>query len=204
MRAVFFLQWGPPELFITLRLHNSISCPCPSDWEAIREFLACVSLFVTTRLLIKVLFPLRFRPITHAPRFTFHSHDGKIGEIAIVREILRKLLNVRNVVVARICFHRRLWFCSQGGRHVWWGHAWQGVCMAGGMHGRRIVCGKGVCVDRRDGYCSGQYASYWNAFLYCFSSLNSMLVYKICRIRIGKTQLLNPLLAIIGKQVWML
>ena len=33
------------------------------------------------------------------------------------------------------------------------GHAWQGVCMAGGMHGRR------------DSHCSGWYASYWNAFL---------------------------------------
>ena len=27
-----------------------------------------------------------------------------------------------------------------------------GACMAGGMHGRR------------DGHCSGRYASYWNAF----------------------------------------
>ena len=41
------------------------------------------------------------------------------------------------------------------------GHVWQGVCMAGGMHGR------GVCMrGRRDGHCSGRYASYWNAFLF--------------------------------------
>ena len=31
-------------------------------------------------------------------------------------------------------------------------HVWQGACVAGGMHGRR------------DGHCSGRYASYWNAF----------------------------------------
>ena len=31
-------------------------------------------------------------------------------------------------------------------------HAWQGVHGRGGMHGRR------------DGHCSGWYASYWNAF----------------------------------------
>ena len=35
------------------------------------------------------------------------------------------------------------------------GHVWQGGCMAGGMRGRR------------DSYCSGRYASYWNAFLFC-------------------------------------
>ena len=47
--------------------------------------------------------------------------------------------------------------CGRG--HVWQG-AWQGVwqraCMVGGMHGRR------------DGHCSGRYASYWNAFLLGF------------------------------------
>ena len=32
----------------------------------------------------------------------------------------------------------------------------RGPCMAGGMGGRR------------DGHCSGRYASYWNAFLYLF------------------------------------
>ena len=33
------------------------------------------------------------------------------------------------------------------------GHAWQGACVAGGVYGRR------------DGHCSGRYASHWNAFL---------------------------------------
>ena len=41
-----------------------------------------------------------------------------------------------------------------------------GVFMAGGgghMHGREHAC-------RRDGHCSGRYASYWNAFLSCIIS----------------------------------
>ena len=72
------------------------------------------------------------------------------------------------------------WPAGVGGAYVW-----QGVCVAGGMHGRggcmagvhgggcvargRALRG-GACVawgmlGRRDGHCSGQYASYWNAFL---------------------------------------
>ena len=48
------------------------------------------------------------------------------------------------------------------------GGVWQGVCMEGGMHGRR------------DGHCSGQYASYWNAFLFIFvfQPVNVTLVQK--------------------------
>ena len=34
-----------------------------------------------------------------------------------------------------------------------------GGCMTGGVHGVGGMCG------RRDGHCSGLYASYWNAFL---------------------------------------
>ena len=30
--------------------------------------------------------------------------------------------------------HEKAGMC--GGGHVWWGHAWQGACMAGGMHDR--------------------------------------------------------------------
>ena len=67
-------------------------------------------------------------------------------------------------------------------------HAWQGACivgeayMAGGMHGRGacMVGGHvwqggmhgrghawcGHVYGRRDGHCSRQYASYWNAFLF--------------------------------------
>ena len=43
------------------------------------------------------------------------------------------------------------------------GHAWQG-----GMQGKGSIGGsveEGVH-GRRDGYCSGRYASYWNAFLF--------------------------------------
>ena len=49
--------------------------------------------------------------------------------------------------------------------------AWRGACMAGvgcvagGMCGRGGMCGKGGMGGRRDGHCSGRYASYWNAFL---------------------------------------
>ena len=67
--------------------------------------------------------------------------------------------------------------CVAGGAYVVGGvhgrgHVWQrgihgrggmcgrGVCMAGGMRGR-----KGGMPARRDGHCSGRYASYWNAFL---------------------------------------
>ena len=46
---------------------------------------------------------------------------------------------------------------AMGVGHTWWGScvagACVGACMAGGMHGRK------------NGNCSGRYASYWNAFL---------------------------------------
>ena len=58
---------------------------------------------------------------------------------------------------------------GKGGMHGR-GCAWQGVCMAGGVHGKGGMHGKGACIaggihGRRDGNCSGRYASYWNAFL---------------------------------------
>ena len=52
-------------------------------------------------------------------------------------------------------------FCPLGGA----------VCMATGVHGRGVCMAEG-CVwqggvgSRRYGHCSGQYASYWNAFLF--------------------------------------
>ena len=44
-----------------------------------------------------------------------------------------------------------------------------GACMpgAGGMHGRG-ACIVGGMHGRRVGYCSGWYASYWNAFLLAY------------------------------------
>ena len=86
-------------------------------------------------------------------------------------------ITVRNVVVVRLCFHRHLSFCSQEGvfhtppplgrhqpgqtpprqtplgRHP----LWQTPPLADTPLGRQPPL--------RDGYCSGRYASYWNAFL---------------------------------------
>ena len=67
-------------------------------------------------------------------------------------------------MAARLCFHRRLWFCSQGG------------CVSqyalGKTHPSRADTP--TCVIQHalgqtpspDGHCNGRYASYWNAFLF--------------------------------------
>ena len=78
-------------------------------------------------------------------------------------------------------------------------HGKGGMCGKGGMHdgrgcGRGHFCGmagcdgggEGACVvrvghawqgwGRRDGHCSGRYASYWNAFLYQHIILNNSLM----------------------------
>ena len=74
--------------------------------------------------------------------------------------------------------------CGGRGEHAWQGGmcVCGGACMAGwacmargacvveegSMHGRGVcvcVCGGGGMCGRRDSHCSGQYASYWNAFL---------------------------------------
>ena len=52
--------------------------------------------------------------------------------------------------------------CVAGGVCV---HGGGGACMAGGMHGGGHVWG-GIMHGRRDGHCSGRYASHWNAFLF--------------------------------------
>ena len=52
------------------------------------------------------------------------------------------------------------------------GHVWQeGVCGRGDLHGRGACIAEGVFMaggmhGRRDSHCSGQYASYWHAFLF--------------------------------------
>ena len=61
--------------------------------------------------------------------------------------------------------------CMVKGECVWQrGHAlWRGACMvkAGGHAWWREACVvKGCVCGRTDGHCSGQYASYWNAFLF--------------------------------------
>ena len=62
--------------------------------------------------------------------------------------------------------------CMAAGIHGQ-GHAWWGACMQRCMHGRGQggMHGRGACMvggmhGRRDGRCSGWYASYWNALLY--------------------------------------
>ena len=51
------------------------------------------------------------------------------------------------------------------------GHAWRGACMGVFMAGGHAWQGgggvhiRGVC-GRRDSYCSGRFASYWNASLF--------------------------------------
>ena len=59
----------------------------------------------------------------------------------------------------------------QGGLHggwvcVWQGHVWWEACMAGGLCVAEGACvAGGGCACRINGHWSGQYASYWNAFL---------------------------------------
>ena len=72
----------------------------------------------------------------------------------------KHFVTARNEVAARLCFHRCLWFCSQGGG--WQGDVrGRGVCLAGSVRGR-------------NGRCSGRYTSYWNAFLFHKASVISM------------------------------
>ena len=105
--------------------------------------------------------------------------------------------------------HGRGGMCGRGVGHAWWGHAWQGACVAGahvwqgvghawwghawqgGMHGGGVCVARGMCgsgglawqegmCGRRNGHCSGRYASYWNAFLFGkFFSKNCMEMKKI-------------------------
>ena len=68
---------------------------------------------------------------------------------------LKLKITVRNIVVERLCFQRLLRFCSQGG----------GVSQH--ALGQTNPPGQTPLLGRHppDGHCSGQYASYWNAFL---------------------------------------
>ena len=101
------------------------------------------------------------------------------------------LITVRKRNCGEVMFFTCQSFCSQRGVHGRGGIcvmggmcglgacvvgrcAWQGLCMVGGcVTGGRawwgVHCMGGICSrrvdDRGDGHCSGQYASYWNAFL---------------------------------------
>ena len=93
---------------------------------------------------------------------------------------------VRNSSCGKVMFSHASVILSMGGHvwpggmHGWEGHVWPGgcvwqgmcvvgVCMVGCMHGRGCMAGgvwQGDMHGRRDGYCSRQYTSYWNAFLF--------------------------------------
>ena len=70
-----------------------------------------------------------------------------IFEWAIVNRFLPSV----TVVAKRLCFHKHLSFCPQNGRGQWQGGmngrecAWQGACVAGGMHGGGM-CGREACM----------------------------------------------------------
>ena len=101
----------------------------------------------------------------------------------------------RGVCMAGVCVWQGA--CMAGGpSYMAWGHAWSGVVHGmGGMHGRghawqggmhsRGCAWQGECVA--GGVCgirsmSGQYASYWNAFLLnCEgTALGNTLVFILC------------------------
>ena len=108
------------------------------------------------------------------------------------RNRLKFLSTTRKWSLWRLCFHRCLSVHGRGG-HTWWGgmcawgcmaggdmrgggtcvvgHAWQeGMCGGGDMHGRGCAWQGGGMRGRKDGHCSGQYPSYWNAFLLALDS----------------------------------
>ena len=68
-----------------------------------------------------------------------------------------------------VCGRGHAW--QEGGMHgkgagMARGQAWQG-----GRHGRVVCMVRGGICDRRDSHCSGRYASYWNAFMFCIVSV---------------------------------
>ena len=102
-----------------------------------------------------------------------HYEAQTIGNRVVGIRLKCLLVTARKEVGARLYFHRRLWYCSQGGTHgggvcmvgegavhgwgvcMWGvvcgrGCAWQGVCMAGGVcavggGGGRGMYGGGMC-----------------------------------------------------------
>ena len=99
----------------------------------------------------------------------------------MVDSVFQQIFTVRNVVAERLCFHRRLSFCSQGGCIP----ACTGADTPPGQtplwadrHPQADTPGQkppwadtpGQTRPQADtssnGHCSGWYASYWNAFLF--------------------------------------
>ena len=77
---------------------------------------------------------------------------------------------MRGTCVARGPMHDRGGMCGRGGMHGGSVHG-RGWCVAGGGVWQGGLHGRGVCVrgggmhDRKNGYCSGLYALYWEYIL---------------------------------------
>ena len=67
------------------------------------------------------------------------------------------------------------------------GHTWQGACMVGGY------AWQGGARDRRDGHCSGRYASYWNAFL-LRNICTEITIFYTCHVKYISSASVNPML----------
>ena len=115
-------------------------------------------------MLLHVMFFVALKIVTYVRKeIIITIHNGRCGKVMFSQ------VCVKNSVGGDMCSSGAM--CGRGG------HAWQGVCMAGGMYSRAGMHGRGCAwqggiggrdVDgssRRDGHCSGRYASYWNAFL---------------------------------------
>ena len=75
------------------------------------------------------------------------------------------IITARKRSLRRLCFYTCLSFCPQGGLHSG-GHAWWGVCVAGGMHGGGGVCMVGGMCGRGHvswGACMAGGCAWWGA-----------------------------------------
>ena len=76
---------------------------------------------------------------------------------------------VCNISCGKVMFSQ---VCVKNSVHREGMHGRGGLCVVkGGMCGKGGACmakGEGIVRGRRDGLCSGRYASYWNAFLFPF------------------------------------
>ena len=124
-------------------------------------------------------------PPYHPSTTTRGQHGRRLlhGPVRGTRALLSQMSGERSFTLGSVptvhypnrSYRRQQWlrkgnvFTSRGGAcvvkeggGVWWRG---GACMAKGVY---MV--KGGMHSRRDGHCSGRYASYWNAFLliYCF------------------------------------
>ena len=86
---------------------------------------------------------------------------------SVCHSVHRRGVRARGGVHVGVCVHA--WgTCVVGGVHArgcaCLGGAWQGACVVGVCMARE----KGSVRGRKDGHCSGVYASNWNAFLFVY------------------------------------